>query len=199
MFQKWIPGRLFDTVSFRSRSGRTRLSNWLYCTKCGRTGTQILTFSFGTLAPLWVVGVLFSPCSRCLFLFCILFTVIPPSFMVSLVAVKGQRVFEVCFELIVDVLCGSVDACRPVNSEKKKKRHIHWKQVSFGQPESWTKTPCHAFQSPNRSSPVHWYVLGMTNKRYYWNHNLIHFKSIYIHFFQLAQSSQAQSNYMSCI
>ena len=44
--------------------------------------------------------------------------------MVSLVAVKGQRVFEVCFELIVDVLCGSVDACRPVNSEKKK-RHIH--------------------------------------------------------------------------
>ena len=41
--------------------------------------------------------------------------------MVSLVAVKGQKVIEVCFELLVDVLCGSVDACRPVNSEKKKK------------------------------------------------------------------------------
>ena len=39
--------------------------------------------------------------------------------MVSLVAVKGQKVFELCFELIVDVLCGSVDACRPVNSKKK--------------------------------------------------------------------------------
>ena len=44
--------------------------------------------------------------------------------MVSLVAVKGQRVFEICFELIVDVLCGSVDACRPVNSEKKKDIYI---------------------------------------------------------------------------
>ena len=152
MYQKRIPGRLFDTVSFRSRSGRRRLSDWLYCTKCGRIGTKILTFSFGTLAALWVVGVLFSPCSRCLFLFCILLTVIPPSFMVSLVAVKGQKVFELCFELIVDVLCGSVDACRPVNS--KKKRLIHWKQFSFGQPESWTKTPCNAFQSPNRSSLV---------------------------------------------
>ena len=114
------------------------------CTKCGRIGTQILTFSFGTLAALWVVGVLFSPCSGCLFLFYILFAVISPSFMVSLVAVKGQKVFELCFELIVDVLCGSVDACRPVN---RKKRHTHWKQFSFGQPESWTKTPCNAFQS----------------------------------------------------
>ena len=44
--------------------------------------------------------------------------------MVSLVAVKGQKVFEVCFELIVDVLCGSVDACRPVNSKKKNKKDI---------------------------------------------------------------------------
>lgn len=41
--------------------------------------------------------------------------------MVSLVAVEGQKVFELCFELIVDVLCGSVDACRPVNRKKKKK------------------------------------------------------------------------------
>ena len=42
-----------------------------------------------------------------------------PSFMVSLVAVKGQKVFELCFELIVDVLCGSVDVCRSVNRKKK--------------------------------------------------------------------------------
>ena len=27
--------------------------------------------------------------------------------------------FELCFELIVDVLCGSVDVCRPVNRKKK--------------------------------------------------------------------------------
>ena len=39
--------------------------------------------------------------------------------MVSLVAVEGQKVFELCFELNVDVLCGSVDACRPVNRKKK--------------------------------------------------------------------------------
>lgn len=54
-----------------------------------------------------------------------------PSLMVSLVAVKGQKVFELCFELIVDVLCGSVDACRPVNSKKKKKDIYIYIESSF--------------------------------------------------------------------